>query len=91
MYHTALSRHVCIYELNAVSRTEVFCILQLQELIQNGLEGNEYVSMLSWVLNTYSGQELMGNPELNIDKQKIGPLLSASVLSRLQDQYLKVK
>lgn len=61
----------------------------LQELIQNGLEGNEYVSMLAWVLNTYYGQELMGHPELNIDRAKLGPLLSANVLEQLQMQYLK--
>lgn len=59
----------------------------LQELIQNGLEGNEYVSMLAWVLNTYSGTELMGNHELNINN--IEPLLSVNVLNQLQDQYLK--
>lgn len=61
----------------------------LQELIQNGLEGNEYVSMLAWVLNTYSGQELMSHPELNIDRIKLGPLLSVEVLQKLQMQYLK--
>lgn len=61
----------------------------LQELIQNGLEGNEYVSILAWVLNTYSGQELMTHPDLNIDIKKIGPLLSITVLQKLQDQYLK--
>lgn len=61
----------------------------LQELIQNGLEGNEYVSMLAWVLNTYAGTDLMGNSELNIEKTKLGPLLSANVLSQLQNEYLE--
>lgn len=46
--------------------------------------------MLAWVLNTYSGQDLMGHPELNVDRAKIGPLLSTAVLTKLQDQYLKV-
>lgn len=61
----------------------------LQELIQNGLEGNEYVSLLGWVLNTYWGQELMGHSELMIEKAKLGPLLTSNVLSSLQSQYLK--
>lgn len=61
----------------------------LQELIQNGLEGNEYVSILAWVLNTYAGPELMGHPELNIDKMRLQPLLSSNVLSQLQQQYLQ--
>uniref|UniRef100_A0A6M2DID1 Putative exocyst complex subunit sec6 n=1 Tax=Xenopsylla cheopis TaxID=163159 RepID=A0A6M2DID1_XENCH len=61
----------------------------LQELIGNGLEGNEYVSVLSWILNTYSGLELMNNPELNIDISKFGPLLPESVLVKMQSEYLE--
>ncbi|XP_063225953.1 exocyst complex component 3 [Bacillus rossius redtenbacheri] len=60
----------------------------LQELIQRGLEGNEFVSLLSWIMNTYSGPELMQHPELNIDTTAVGPLLSASVVEDLQGQYL---
>lgn len=63
----------------------------MQELIGNGLEGNEYVSVLSWILNTYSGLELMNNPELNIDISKFGPLLPESVLVKMQSEYLEVK
>ncbi|XP_067000156.2 exocyst complex component 3 [Anabrus simplex] len=58
-------------------------------VIQNGLEGNEYVSMLSWIMNTYSGPELMQHPELNVDTSSIGPLLSNDVVQELQNQYLK--
>nr|CAD7396422.1 unnamed protein product [Timema cristinae] len=61
----------------------------LQELIQNGLEGNEYVSVLSWIMNTYSGPDLMQHPELNIDTSVIGPLLSNEVVEELQSLYLK--
>lgn len=46
--------------------------------------------MLAWVLNTYSGHDLMGHSELNVERAKIGPLLSSAVLTKLQDQYLKV-
>jgi exocyst complex component 3 len=65
-------------------------VLQLQEVIQNGLEGNEYVSILSWIMNTYSGAELMQHPELNIDTSSIGPLLNSVEIEKLQQQYLKV-
>jgi exocyst complex component 3 len=66
------------------------CVLQLQEVIQNGLEGNEYVSILSWIMNTYTGSELMQHPELNIDTSSVGPLLNNAVIDSLQQQYLKV-
>ncbi|XP_046736896.1 exocyst complex component 3 [Diprion similis] len=61
----------------------------LKDIIANGLEGNEYVSLLAWIMNTYTGVELMKHPELNIDTSDIGPLLSNEVLEQLQDQYLK--
>jgi len=61
----------------------------LQEVIQSGLQGNEYVSMLSWIMNTYTGSELMQHPELNIDMSSVGPLLNNSVIDSLQQQYLK--
>ncbi|KAK9497914.1 hypothetical protein O3M35_003813 [Rhynocoris fuscipes] len=61
----------------------------LTEIINNGLEGNEYVSMLSWVTNTYVGPELMQHPELNINVQSLGPLLSLEVIDSLQCKYLK--
>ncbi|CAH2076344.1 unnamed protein product, partial [Iphiclides podalirius] len=61
----------------------------LQDLVQNGLEGNEYVTLLSWILNTYPGQELMGSEELNIDVSTLPPLLSEESMQRLQDEYLQ--
>ena len=39
--------------------------------MQRGVEGNEYVTLLSWTLNTYPGKELMQNPELRIDLSQI--------------------
>ena len=61
----------------------------LKDIIANGLEGNEYVSLLAWIMNTYTGPELMQHPELNIDTNEIGPLLSREIVDDLQDQYLK--
>lgn len=34
--------------------------VHLQEIIQNGLEGNEYVTVLSWVMKTYNSKDLLG-------------------------------
>jgi len=61
----------------------------LEEIISNGLEGNEYVTIISWVTNTYSGLELMRHPELNIDTDKFGPLLKKSIDVELQSKYLE--
>ena len=60
----------------------------LNDIIDNGLEGNEYVTLLAWVLNTYSGKELMGHPSLDCDINKFEPLLSAEVLQKLQQTYI---
>ncbi|XP_063362042.1 exocyst complex component 3 [Cydia amplana] len=61
----------------------------LQGVVDSGLEGNEYVTLLSWVLNTYPGTELMGSPELNIDVSTLPPLLSEESLQDVCDEYLQ--
>lgn len=61
----------------------------LEEIISNGLEGNEYTTVLSWVNNTYSGIELMKHPELNINVDKFTPLLRKSIHTELQSKYLE--
>lgn len=61
----------------------------LNDIITNGLEGNEYVTIISWVTNTYSGIELMLHPELNIDIAKVGPLLKSTTVFDLQSKYLE--
>ncbi|KAJ8721527.1 hypothetical protein PYW07_002302 [Mythimna separata] len=61
----------------------------LQDVVTNGIEGNEYVTLLSWILNTYPGVELMGSSELNIDVSTLPPLLSKETMQKLQDEYLQ--
>lgn len=61
----------------------------LIELVDGGLEDNEYVSLLSWVLNVYGGKELMGHPSLNINVAKLGPLMDNKVLDDLITKYLQ--
>lgn len=63
----------------------------MEEIIQGGLEGNEYVSLLSWVMNTYPGIELMGHPELKVDMSGYPPLINADHLQSLKNEYLKVR
>ena len=63
---------------------------QLLEIIEVGLEGQEYVSLLSWMIQTYPGQDLMKSPSLGIPPEKIKPLLDQKVIDDLQVKYLKV-
>ncbi|KAG8300590.1 LOW QUALITY PROTEIN: exocyst complex component 3-like [Homalodisca vitripennis] len=79
-HYNIVNEFVSMYH-NCLSR-------HLEEIIQNGLEGNEYVSVLSWIVNTYTGPELMQHPELNIGIASVGPLLGSSVINKLQHQYL---
>lgn len=60
----------------------------LKEIIQRGLIGNEYVSLLSWCLTTYTGPELMSHPELNIDMSSYEPLLGEQIIKDLEKLYL---
>lgn len=62
----------------------------MQDVVQTGIEGNEYVTLLSWILNTYPGHELMGSLQLGIDVSKLPPLLSEETMQKLQDEYLQV-
>jgi hypothetical protein len=61
--------------------------LKLQELIKFGVEGNEIVSLLQWVINTYPEILL----ELGIPYNEVGPILDESVVKGLQDRYLNVR
>lgn len=61
----------------------------LKDIIASGLEGNEYVSLLAWIMNTYTGPELMKHSELNIDMNDIGPLLNKEMVDDLQEKYLR--
>uniref|UniRef100_A0A6P7H8G4 Exocyst complex component 3 n=1 Tax=Diabrotica virgifera virgifera TaxID=50390 RepID=A0A6P7H8G4_DIAVI len=63
--------------------------LHLQEIIQNGLKGNEYVTMLSWVLKTYQANDMLGHPDLALYTEKLSPLLPQAVLDRLEGDYMK--
>lgn len=48
------------------------------------------MSLLSWVMNTYPGNELMQHVDLRVDIAKIGPVLRPELLKQLETEYLKV-
>ncbi|KAJ8984485.1 hypothetical protein NQ317_006145 [Molorchus minor] len=63
--------------------------IHLQEIIQNGLEGNEYVTILSWIMKTYKSKELLSHPDLIEHTEKLPSLLPEAVLNRLEGEYLR--
>ncbi|XP_019547157.2 exocyst complex component 3 [Aedes albopictus] len=80
-HYNILKEYVSMYH-NALSK-------YLEELIQMGLEGNEFVTILSWIMNTYPGRELMQHPDLLIELSDVGPLVSNEVLKEMESAYLK--
>ncbi|XP_063916010.1 exocyst complex component 3 [Zophobas morio] len=79
--YNIIDKYIQMYH-NSLSR-------HLQEVIQNGLQGNEYVTVLSWVNKTYHGFELLGHPDLFEHTKNLGPLLPQAVMEHLESDYLK--
>lgn len=65
--------------------------LQLEEIVQGGLEENEHFSLLSWVTKTYPSKELMSHDDLHVDLSVVAPLLRPELLRQLETEYLQVK
>ena len=61
------------------------------EIVRSGLEGQEYVTVLSWIIQTYPGRDLMGDLSLGIPASKVRPLLDPDTIMNLQKEYLEVK
>ena len=64
-----------------------YSALQLTDIIDQGLEGNEIVSLLMWV-GEYTTADCLGSPELKIDTHELPPLLEPSVVAELQNSYV---
>ncbi|XP_036375131.1 exocyst complex component 3-like [Megalops cyprinoides] len=64
---------------------------RVQELAAEELEANEIVSLLTWVLNTYSSVEMMGHPELSAecDINQLEPLIPQEVVDELLSKYIQ--
>jgi len=61
---------------------------RLKTIVDEGLEGQEYVSLLQWVEQTYPGPELMGSSALGMAKDKIPPLLGKELVDKMMTSYL---
>lgn len=46
------------------------------------------MTMLSWVLNTYPGQDMMSHPDLNVDPSLITNLIRDDLLVQMEKDYL---
>ncbi len=55
----------------------------LKEIISAGLVANEYGTLLSWVIQTYPGSELLQHADLRVDYSSMEPLLSSDVIENL--------
>ncbi|MBN3294494.1 EXOC3 protein, partial [Polypterus senegalus] len=64
---------------------------RIEELISEDLEANEIVSLLTWVLNTYKSEEMMGHPELmeEVNINIMDPLLPQDIVDNLLSKYVK--
>ncbi|XP_057373796.1 exocyst complex component 3-like [Daphnia carinata] len=60
----------------------------LEEVIAAGLVANEFVTLLSWVLQTYPGSELLRHADINIDPSSLGPLLNDDTIEKLFQAYI---
>ena len=78
-------------EGETVSKIKIFFSVvsaRLESIIEEGLEGQEYVTVLQWVLTTYPGPDLMGSQSLNLEKNLVPPLLTEAAVTRLIESYL---
>lgn len=62
---------------------------RLKEIISLGLQDQEYVTMLNWIIATYPGEDLMSSWTLKIDADLIKPLLDQETITQLQLEYIQ--
>jgi exocyst complex component 3 len=64
---------------------------RLSGIISNGLEDQEDVTVLQWIIQTYPGEDLLQGWNLQIPPTLIKPLLDELTLERLKQEYLDKK
>ena len=62
---------------------------RILRLIEEGLEGNEFVSLLQWILQVYPGPDLLGHDSLDLEPDLIPPILSEEEVEALVRVYLE--
>ena len=60
-------------------------------IVSNGLEDQEDVTVLQWIIKTYPGEDMLTAWNLRIDPALIKPLLDETTLERLKQEYLDKK
>lgn len=78
-HYNIVPRYIDMYH-NSIS-------MHLNEIVDQGLEGNEIVSLLNW-MNEYFTAELVGHPSLNIDVSSLNPLMTPDRIKQLNQQYI---
>ncbi|CAL8366060.1 unnamed protein product [Boreogadus saida] len=82
-HYNTFHRFFCLYHRGVSAR--------VQELASEDLEANEIVSLLTWVLNTYKSEDMMGHPDLRseCDVNHLEPLLPQDVVDELLSKYVQ--
>ena len=62
---------------------------RLKEIINLGLQDQEYVTVLNWIIQTYPGTELMTHWTLGFNSKMIKPLLDQQTIEKLEEDYLE--
>ncbi|XP_033941396.1 exocyst complex component 3-like protein isoform X2 [Pseudochaenichthys georgianus] len=81
------------YQLTAAYlRASHHCLhAHLAQVSSWDLESGEIFAVLNWVLHTYNSPDMMGQPELEAEMEKLelGPLISTEGLEQLQNKYVQ--
>ncbi|XP_010788768.1 exocyst complex component 3-like protein, partial [Notothenia coriiceps] len=81
------------YQLTAAYlRASHHCLhAHLAQVSSWDLESGEIFAVLNWVLHTYNSPDMMGQPELEAEMEKVelGPLISIEGLEQLQNKYVQ--
>ncbi|KAM7449264.1 hypothetical protein ABFA07_002820 [Porites harrisoni] len=78
--YNIFDRFIRMYHLALSTMLERF-------VMEERLDSNECISLLTWI-REYKGTELMMHPDLEIDVEFLGPLLSPKVEQELMESYL---
>lgn len=60
---------------------------RLLDIVASGLEGQEYVTVLGWIIKTYPSKELMGDASLGIPASKVNMTAFPGLVLTLQYSF----
>ena len=62
---------------------------RILEIIDQGLENQECLSILEWIVKTYPGPTMMGHERLELTVDKIPRVATPQVVADLESEYLQ--